>query len=610
MVPNNPKLILRTRTDHGDKTVVAALKSFADAGIPDTAQGVFSDCEYSFSFDGVTFDRNEKVRVYVNENKESLFFNGREITFPVNYDGSGGNRKIFADLYGFVDITVEFISDTGDTALHTGYIPVLVRRTKEAEAVRGMVRYISEHAQDLLVTDRGAKDVTGLRDGGRKSLSVQLQLAEEIAGVYEKLYGHFLLNSRYTTHQAYRVDDMEKLRQIGAPTLQYIVRHPEQLEKTAGKGIAFGKGTYIPRKTLISTEEITMNIYENESMVSFLLSVLRSLEELEKKLEELISGTGEAEEESSSEYVLSSVYIFGELGYQMTANRERIEKVIRRFEMLYHNYSDLYSVKGTRIDCAPRQTAIYEGVPQYNMAYTAMCRWFRFGVYDFSSEELVMTCQRISVLYETYTLARMLTAVTDRGYRLKDSRRYIYDKDAAKYYRNTICRNTYEFVSEDRELTVYYQPLITTGAKESVNGFTLYRNTSLSLADDKGRLGSSYTPDFLIKVKDAVGTRYKIYDSKYSDEYTVMNYRVADCILKYLFSVSPSDSKERVDGMYIFYGRTDGRSERNLHDCEPAASPVSPEVRLIPLSEKDPTSELQTGTENFLRTIAEGDRNG
>lgn len=610
MEANNPKLILRTRTDHGDKTVVAALKPFTDTGIPDTAQGVFSDCEYSFSFDGVTPERNEKIRVFVNENKEPSFFNGKEIFFPKSIDGSDGNRRIFADLYGFVDITIEFISDGSSAALHTGYIPVLVRRTKEAEAVRSMVRYIGEHAQELLVTDRGAKDVTGLRDGGKKSLSVQIQLAEEIAGVYEKLYGHFLLNSRYTTHQAYRVDDMEKLRQISAPTLQYIARHPELLQKTAGKGIARGKDTYIPKKTLISTEEITMDIYENVSMVSFLLSVLHALEELQKKLEELIGGAGTVEEESETEYVLSSVYIFGELSYQMNANRERIGKVIRRFEVLYHNYSDIYSVKGIRIDCAPRQTAIFEGVPQYNMAYTAMCRWFRFGVYDFSGEELVMTCQRISALYETYTLARMLTAVTDRGYKLQDSKRFVYDKEATRYYRNTLCRNTYEFASEDRELTVYYQPLITTGAKEPENGFSLYRTTSVSLADEKGRLGSSYTPDFLIKVKDAGGVRYKIYDSKYSKEDTVMNYQVADCILKYLFSVAPSDRTERVDGLYLIYGRTEGKDERNLHDCEPAANPVSPEVRLIPLSEQDPITGQQTGTESFLRTIIEGNRNG
>lgn len=612
MEANNPKLILRTRTDHGDKTVVAALRLPADTGIPDTEQGVFADCAYTFSFEGIDFQGVNTVRTYINEEQEFSYFDGKTLIFPKNSDGfSGESRKIFSDLYGYVDIAIRFLGDGIDQTYHTGYIPVLVRRSKDAEAVRGMVRYIGEHAQELLAADRGARDVTGLRDGGRKSLSIQIKLAEEIATVFEQLYGHFVLNSRYTTQQAYRIDSVEKLRQIGAPTLRYIACHPEELQKTIGTGFPVGTDTYIPKKTLISTEEITMDIYENEAMVSFLLSVLKDLEDIGKKITTFLGTAAgmEEDEESSSEYVLSSIYIIGELRQQMDANRDRINRVIRRFEVLYHNYSDLYSLKGSRIDCTPKQTKIFEGVPQYNMAYTAMCRWFRFGVYDFSGEELVMTCQRISVLYETYTLARMLTAVTDSGYTLKDSRRFVYE-EATRYYRNTLCKNTYAYVSGDRELTVYYQPLITTGAKQPVNGFTLYRNTSLSLADDKGRLGSSYTPDFLIKVKDAAGTRYKIYDSKYSDENTVMNYRVADCILKYLFSVSPSDSKERVDGLYIFYGRTDGRPERNLHDCEPAASPVSPEVRLIPLSEKDPTFGQQTGTENFLRTIAEGDRHG
>ena len=85
----------------------------------------------------------------------------------------------------------------------------------------------------------------------------------------------------------------------------------------------------------------------------------------------------------------------------------------------------------------PRPTAIFMSVPQHNRIYVRIHRWFRFGIYDFSKENFMLLFIKISSLYESYLLTKMLCYFRDRGYSLGVSKHCVYPVSKRWKYRNT-----------------------------------------------------------------------------------------------------------------------------------------------------------------------------
>lgn len=132
-------------------------------------------------------------------------------------------------------------------------------------------------------------------------------------------------------------------------------------------------------------------------------------------------------------------------------------------------------------------------------------------------------------------------------------------------------------------ISLYTAPTITTEP-----GFDVYRNSTLSLKDENA-VGCSYTPDYLIKVRDGAHTDVYILDAKYSSRATTINYQLADMVFKYLFTLSPDSEAVTIKGLYLIYGKTDGGERDESIFTHAGPGQIRQDVRLIPLSP-------QTGT--------------
>lgn len=97
-------------------------------------------------------------------------------------------------------------------------------------------------------------------------------------------------------------------------------------------------------------------------------------------------------------------------------------------------------------------------------------------------------------------------------------------------------------------MTLLFQPVIYDNAS-STNGIGFFRNTSTSYKAD-AESGHEYTPDYLIKIKCPKFTKYIIPDAKFSAPDNIKRSRLQEPVYKYLFSISPSDKNDKIDGMY------------------------------------------------------------
>lgn len=140
---------------------------------------IFSDLSYEFAFFNEELNAIKDVTVYINDVYEPSIYSEGHITFP---NKGGGDRRIFIDCYGFVEIRLVALDSEGiERQYATDFLPVLVKRGELNEAVKAMVSYVYANQEKLLLNgEPKAKDMANLKESGYKNLSAQIIMAEEI----------------------------------------------------------------------------------------------------------------------------------------------------------------------------------------------------------------------------------------------------------------------------------------------------------------------------------------------------------------------------------------------------------------------------------------------
>lgn len=458
-----------------------------------TGSSIFADLSYEFILNTEDIATVQDVCVYVNDVYEQSIYNNDKICFP----GKGASdRKIFLDCYGFVTIGLSLIMNDGtEKHLTSEYLPVLVRRGQLNEAVKEMVRFVYTHQELLLLNgEPKPRNLAGLKEGGYKSLASQIILAEQIATLYESSYGYFKANSRFRIEKVPTVDHFERLQYITPATLAYIASHPEQLKPVSAEvGIRINGRTYHPQKTFSLQNVNSYDIYENRVVLGFLRKMFDEVMELRGRCEQLLQQIP-GDEDYSNEYIYSSFFMFAETRKTLKNGVEQLRVLYDKFAMLCEMYQNILSIPTESLTNAPRPTPVFMSVPQYNRMFVCIHQWFSFGIYDFTKENFMLSFIKISSLYESYLLTKMVEYFEGRGYDLKDAKRCSYPIAPSWKYKNTRCTNTFHFVNGNTILTLYYQPVIFDTDRKRVNGVGLYRNNSIPVYtgdEDDNRRGAT-----------------------------------------------------------------------------------------------------------------------
>lgn len=560
-----------------------------------TGSSIFADLSYEFVLNAEDIAAVQDVRVYINDAYEQSIYNNGKIRFPAR---GASDRKIFIDCYGFVELSLSLMMEDGtEKKLTSEYLSVLVRRGQLNEAVKAMVNYVYAHQDSLLLNgEPKPRNLTGLKESGYRSLAAQIILAEEIAAIYESSYGYFKANSRFQIKKVPIIDQFERLQYVTPATLEYIVSHPEQLKPvSADVGIRIRNQVYQPQKALSLQNENSYDIYENRVVLGFLRKMVDEVVGLLVQCEQLLKQIP-SDEDYSTEYIYSSFFMFAETRRTLENGIQQLSNLYDRFTRLWGLYQNALSLSVAPLTDAPRPTAVFMSVPQYNRIFVHIHQWFSYGIYDFGKENFMLSFIKISSLYESYLLTKMVAYFVDRGYILQDAKCCVYPVAPNWKYKNTRCTNTFHFINENTELTLYYQPVIFDTNRKYVNGVGLYRNNSIPVntgdEDDSRRGGHYYVPDYLIKVDSGGNSKYLIVDAKFSDANSVRTYYVKDLAFKYLFSISPIEDTDCLIGMCIIYGKcAETEQSQNAYDNQLSDSIITPIAEIIPLIEGVGTSE-------------------
>ena len=132
-----------------------------------------------------------------------------------------------------------------------------------------MIRYIINRSKKIEFPG-SVCDLFGINfDGNNRNFKAE-DILNSILKVYAENYRHFYNNSRARLTEIKSVDSIEKLTTFSQDTARFIVTHPQYLSMAKDGPVKFKSNTYIPRKTLVSSNRKSYDIYENRIVLGFL----------------------------------------------------------------------------------------------------------------------------------------------------------------------------------------------------------------------------------------------------------------------------------------------------------------------------------------------------
>ena len=501
-------------------------------------------------------------------------------------------QRIFTECYGFVQITLIFDDERGNHfAIETEYIQVMVRKGWQNDSVKRMTEYVYKKNPELLNSKKILpKNVSGLKNSAQKTIEAHILLLEKISAVDEENYRYFKANSRFSTVLEERVDHFEKLQYVSRNTLQYIVRHPEELQRIQhSSGIKVGNYRYQPNKTLVTSNRKSYDIYENRVILGFLLHLLHEVKRIHQELSLIVDQIPQKPMETD-EYITSSYFIYARTAESVKLLLQDVRKLQHKYTSLYYSYAEILPIKTGVFSVLPHFTPVFRSIPQYHQIYDCAVAWFSKGVFTINEEQFMLSFIKISTLYEVYILTKLISYFSNAGYSMMPGKKIPYPSPG-KYYENTECANCFVFQNDMGKVTLYYQPVIYNTDRYTVSGIGLYRNTSITYPKNgkEGQYeGRYYTPDFLIKYEysESSSTKYLIADAKFSQLKTVKSREVAELAYKYLFSISPVSENDQIVGLCIFNGQSNLPRDAytNIYDFE-LSQRIMPRADIVTLTE-------------------------
>ncbi len=555
---------------------------------------VYAEMEYEALLSGDNISEVREISFYINDEKVVCNYNNGTISF--RHVGFG--RRIFCDCYGFAQIEIILEFDGENISLRSEYLPVLVRKGKLNDSVQRMAKFVYDNYEELLYgNDIHPRNLSGMKESDYKSLESRLLLLNRMAGLYEENFSYFKANSRFKSEPKEYVDRFEKLQFITNSTIQHISQHPEELEQVNyTTGITYLQHNMQPKRTLISRNMYTYDIYENQIIVGFLKTVIAAIVDIKHRVEQTLNKIPAREVEIDG-YVTSAFFIFSSTKKILESYHGELLMLENRFIALYGAYSDILKVKEAIVSVVPKPTAVFLAIPQYHVIFNSILEWFKYGICDLLREQFMLTFLRSSTLYECYLLTKLNKYFVEHGFERSGHNTYSYPMRKNARYRNTRFSNTFVFRrGENLTVTVYYQPVIYDKDYQH-NGIGLHRTTSIVIADDspEERIGRYYAPDYILKMETSKITRYVILDAKFSTCSTIKNFYFSKLAYKYVFSVSTINPENVLAGFCVINGITENDETDVLRDAYDYRLPnefITPDASIMTLTEMSEDNEL------------------
>ena len=530
-----------------------------------------------------------------------IYINGETPKFQM-YKGEiiFDNARIFNEIIGFAQIQIVVQNMTGEMQTYcSDYYHILMQKDEKYLSIKKMMEYIHIN-QELLLDDKQNDHLCkpmGMAEKWLNEISSQIQLFDAIYQEYMNNNRAFKVNSKSKMTNVLQVNSFEKLTHLKPATLQYLASHPEELVRTnSSNAIHINKCSYIPKKTLISSNKQSYDIYENRIVCGFLDSVIRAINQSESKIMTMMKQMDNQhcfDGEIEDAYVLSSELVANGTGLGLYTYQRDLMDYKVKFQKLQRLYQSTFGLKDKDIytvDKIPTSSLIFRSVLHYQNIYGVIVKWFKCGQDPFEKDMFVFPFLKSSKVYEHYVLTKMIRFFGTYVQKSFTKEKIVYGLPQGCLYENTNTTNKFTFIRDDIGLTLYFQPVIYGNLPYDREGILLFKNTTFNSSDFKYN-NDYYTPDYVVKIHDLTTeqTKYIILDAKFSSIKTVKEYHVKELCFKYLFSLSPLYDTDCIVNLAIINGRKDQEMNdqtKNMNDiAEDMNINVTPSMSLVTMTE-------------------------
>lgn len=224
-------------------------------------------------------------------------------------------------------------------------------------------------------------------------------------------------NPHTQARQEYHRGDFGKLSRVTPRTLQFISRHPEELEPVArDAGIRVGEGVCVPRKTLLLDTRRSLDCYENRVILGFLRRMAADIRKLR-----------DFDRDDQSVGALTAMIGAHAFGQVRQSHERALAPLEDQLNRLTWSYGVVLPVAAEPMSAAPRPTAVFRNPGPHRQLYQVMAAWFGMGDAAFLDTDVLLPLVNHQ-LYEYYALYRMAALLEDFGFAHQpgESRCHVY----------------------------------------------------------------------------------------------------------------------------------------------------------------------------------------
>ena len=477
-----------------DKKIQFELNNISNlTNIEEEAFVVYQDKEYS-----KIVLRNvkniEEMELLVNN--ESLDIDWQE-ELDGYYISVQRNSPLFLLTYGLTEIIVKIrFTNKTEKIYFSPLLSVAVNKRNQdnMESLTKMLEDIYQKNNAFLIKSKmQSKQISIEKYRNQNKIEQEIQCLTSIIQSINKDFVFFANNANVLTETQYTIDSIEKLKNITSPNIQYILMHPEELQKSHNQqGIRIGKQKYIPKKTLISANKYTRNTYENRIVMAFLWTLYVELCKKQEYIEKFLYQNKvelKINQDVEDGYILCSKVINQYIKSTYEIYEKKYTEIKGKLLELYNQYSKVLMEYPVILNKIPVPTSTFLEVNHYRNMFWNLNLWFGREKDTIPHKNLALQFSNADRIYEYYCLLGIYEVLIELGFLEDVDKRniYKYDIDYSKLS-DTEDVNSFYFYKEQIRISLYYQPVIYSKDCNNNNDIALFRVDT-----------SFYTPDFVIK---------------------------------------------------------------------------------------------------------------
>lgn len=515
----------------------------------------------------------------------------------------------FHNYYGMAELSIATrVDGVGERVIIEQYAPVEVFAKKlNAERAEKMLDFLAFHDNDALAAFfRVTRLKAGFKEGERSVgfLIEQLErnvllLITELPNIYSRPIAKLTPVSKIVVVSANSATD--------DTTLAWMAENSDSLYPVDDQERAILEldGTYYSSEKILENHlKEELNIYENQVVHGFIISLMRAASEILRGLEDYPSS--KIRSQSGISGYLSFFSQLSKFAKAINKNKiERCKELIANLQRLKRTFDERVPVSNTIIG-TPQFTRKARYNLHYQKVFHKIIAWHRYGAPDWSVQEELFSIQSIPKLFEYYLLflikyhfdsARLLGMTFDlRSSPIMEHNNFEYN------WGGYTVRLMYEMKAWTHDHASSF-------AANLINSEGWTVNSANGDLKPRGQYGpyANRSPDMVVCISAPNGEqRQLILDAKYTTSKKAFTHYLPELTMKYLHGIHEKNSGKSLSAGLMIVNPSESCETRHFHHARYSiygASPVTPALLVSSVSPgmaEDQNSDFRTNLSQFL----------